>query len=52
MKTVIIAAGIGSRLWPYTDRVPKTLLPFGQGTILSQIMSNFTTIGDQDALKH
>jgi choline kinase len=25
--------------------VPKTLLPFGQGTILSQIMSNFTTIG-------
>ena len=25
--------------------MPKTLLPFGQGTILSQIMSNFMTIG-------
>ncbi len=45
MKTVIIAAGIGSRLRPHTDQAPKTLLPFGQGTILSQIMSNFTTIG-------
>jgi choline kinase len=45
MKTVIIAAGTGSRLWPHTDQVPKTLLPFGQGTILSQIMRNFATIG-------
>ena len=45
MKTVIIAAGIGSRLRPHTDQAPKTLLPFGEGTILSQIISNFTTIG-------
>ncbi len=45
MKAVIIAAGTGSRLWPHTNQVPKTLLPFGQGTILSQIMSNFTTVG-------
>jgi choline kinase len=45
MKAVIIAAGTGSRLWPHTNQVPKTLLPFGQGTILSQIMSNFVTVG-------
>jgi choline kinase len=45
MKAVIIAAGTGSRLWPHTNQVPKTLLPFGEGTILSQIMSNFATIG-------
>jgi choline kinase len=45
MKAVIIAAGTGSRLWPHTNQVPKTLLPFGQGTILSQIMCNFATIG-------
>jgi choline kinase len=45
MKTVIIAAGSGSRLRPHTDQAPKTLLPFGQGTILSQIMSNFMAIG-------
>jgi len=45
MKTVIIAAGTGSRLGLHTDQVPKTLLPFGQGTILSQIMRNFVMIG-------
>src|SRR4029453_5461152 len=45
MKTVIIAAGTGSPLWPHTNQVPKTLLPFGQGTILSQIITNFMTIG-------
>src|SRR5262245_10259536 len=45
MKTVIIAAGTGSRLWPHTNQVPKTLLPFGQGTILSQIITNFMMIG-------
>src|SRR5499426_3309518 len=45
MKTVIIAAGSGSRLWSHTAHMSKTLLPFGQGTILSQIMSNFATIG-------
>ena len=45
MKAVIIAAGTGSRLWPHTNQVPKTLLPCGQGTILSQIMRNFVTIG-------
>ena len=45
MKAVIIAAGTGSRLWPHTNQTPKTLLPFGQGTILSQIISNFTAIG-------
>lgn len=45
MKTVIIAAGLGSRLWPRTDQIPKTLLPFGQGTILSQIMANFAAAG-------
>src|SRR5215475_11342300 len=45
MKTVIIAAGSGSRLWSHTAHMPKTLLFFGQGTILFQIMSNFATIG-------
>ena len=45
MKAIIIAAGTGSRLWPHTNQVPKTLLPFGQGTILSQIISNFATVG-------
>jgi choline kinase len=45
MKTIIIAAGQGSRLWKTTDRVPKTLLPLGDGTVLSRIVANFVAVG-------
>lgn len=45
MKVVIIAAGMGSRLWGNSNKVPKTLLPFGKGTILSTIIGNFKSIG-------
>jgi NDP-sugar pyrophosphorylase family protein len=45
MKVVIIAAGMGSRLWGSTNKIPKTLLPFGNGTILSTIIENFKIIG-------
>lgn len=48
MKVVIIAAGMGSRLWAKTDRTPKTLLPYGNGTILSKIIANFSSIGLRD----
>jgi choline kinase len=48
MKALIIAAGRGSRLGAHTEELPKTLLPFGQGTILSQILHNFSTIGIGD----
>ena len=45
MKTVIVAAGMGTRLWRRTYTIPKTLLPFGDGTILSTIMDNFHRVG-------
>jgi choline kinase len=45
VKTIIVAAGKGSRLWPVTQRMPKTLLPYREGTILSQILSNFGQAG-------
>jgi len=45
MKTVIVAAGMGTRLWRRTYTIPKTLLPFGEGTILSTIMDNFNKVG-------
>jgi len=45
MKTIIVAAGQGIRLWDQTDRIPKTLLPFRDGTILSHVVSNFVSIG-------
>ena len=45
MNTIIVAAGKGSRLWPVTQRMPKTLLPYREGTILSEILSNFGQAG-------
>jgi len=45
MKAVIIAAGTSSRLWAKTNETPKTLLPYGKGTILSTILSNFSNAG-------
>lgn len=45
MQTVIVAAGRGSRLLASTDDRPKTLLPFGDGTILSAILASFQAAG-------
>ncbi|MGH7703493.1 MAG: sugar phosphate nucleotidyltransferase [Gemmatimonadales bacterium] len=45
MKAVVIAAGSGSRLRSHTEQLPKTLLPFGRGTILSQILHSLSTVG-------
>jgi choline kinase len=42
MKAVIVAAGIGSRL---NNHIPKTLLSFGGGTILSSILANISQAG-------
>jgi choline kinase len=45
MKAIITAAGQSSRLWETTGREPKTLLPFGDGSILAAILENFGRIG-------
>jgi len=45
MKVAIICAGMGSRLWNKTDKTPKTLLPYSNGTILSTIIDYFRSIG-------
>ena len=45
MKAVIIAAGLGNRLWAKTNKIPKTLLKYGHDTILSTIMHNIAQAG-------
>ena len=45
MKGVIIAAGFGSRLWKTTKQIPKTLLPYKKGTILSTIIQQLKMDG-------
>lgn len=50
MKAIITAAGQSSRLWETTGREPKTLLPFGSGSILSAILGNFGAVGVREFL--
>lgn len=46
MEGLVLAAGLGSRLRPYTDLLPKTLLPVdGDRTILDTILANLAEIG-------
>lgn len=45
MKLVIIAAGMGSRLWEIHRETPKTLMPYQGGTLLSRILANFHSVG-------
>lgn len=35
---IVLAAGVGSRLRPLTDRVPKCLVPIGRETILARMV--------------
>ena len=34
MKAVILAGGLGSRLQPFTQVIPKPLLPIGESSVL------------------
>jgi len=47
MKIVIPAAGLGSRMMPYTAHIPKAMLPVGQQTpitrLLAQLQANNAT---------
>ncbi len=45
MKAVIVAAGMGSRLWNQNDQMPKTLMPFNNKTILATILHNIAATG-------
>ena len=42
LPVVIMAGGVGSRLRPLTHILPKPLLPFGEKTILENIIQKFT----------
>jgi choline kinase len=43
---LVLAAGAGRRLRPYTDVVPKALVPLGDGrTVLDVTLDNFVAIG-------
>ncbi len=45
LPVVVMAGGVGSRLKPLTNILPKPLLPIGEKTILENIMDHFVAAG-------
>lgn len=45
IPVVIMAGGKGTRLYPYTQILPKPLIPIGEKTITEHIMSRFEEYG-------
>jgi len=50
MKTVILAAGAGSRLKPLTDHLPKCLLTVGGKSILEMTIENLVATGNPEII--
>ena len=48
MKAVVLCGGKGTRLRPYTEEVPKPMLPLGQKPILQYVIENGKRAGITD----
>lgn len=48
IPVVIMAGGKGTRLQPFTNVLPKPLIPIGEKTITERIMDNFCSFGCRD----
>lgn len=49
MKTIVLAAGYATRLYPITENFPKPLLEIGGTTILDRLLADLDGIGEIDA---
>ncbi len=49
-KVVIMAGGKGERLMPYTNVVPKPLIPIGERPIIEHVIDSFKNYGCRDFL--
>lgn len=45
IETVIMAGGLGSRLYPFTQILPKALIPVGEHPICTHIINSFKEYG-------
>ena len=48
ISTVIMAGGLGRRLYPYTKVLPKALVPIGEDPICTHVINNFKSFGCKD----
>lgn len=45
LKAIIQAGGRGTRLAPYSTVLPKALMPIGEGTVIDNLLSQFSRAG-------
>lgn len=50
MKAVILAAGVGKRLWPITQHRPKCLITLGGRTLLDRYLDELAGVGIKQAV--
>lgn len=48
MKAIILAAGVGNRLKPLTDKMPKSLIKIGEQTILERMIDSLLSCDVND----
>ena len=48
MKALVFAAGLGTRLKPLTDTMPKALVPVAGEALLSRVMRKLVAAGYDD----
>lgn len=48
MTVVILCGGLGTRAYPYTQRMPKALMPVGDAPIVEQVMRIYASFGYRD----
>ena len=44
MNAIILAAGVGKRLWPVTQHKPKCLIEIGGQTLLSRYLDALASV--------
>ncbi|WP_447977871.1 phosphocholine cytidylyltransferase family protein [Candidatus Nitrospira bockiana] len=50
MKAIILAAGVGKRLWPITQHHPKCLIELGGRTLLNRYLESLAGVGIREAV--
>ena len=50
MKAIILAGGLGTRLAPITDKIPKALVPMGSRTLTEEVLSILGHYGIHDIM--
>ncbi|EGG41192.1 Hypothetical protein Nlim_2001 [Candidatus Nitrosarchaeum limnium SFB1] len=48
MKAIILAAGKGNRLLPITNEIPKSMIEFGEMSLLERMINTFRDCGISD----